>query len=60
MTARPKLTATMRDELIQRRRTGVRIKTLVRDYGVSDSYVKRLCPPIHPKLSEAAKARRCS
>jgi hypothetical protein len=50
---RPKLTPTMRDEMIQRRRAGTRIKVLVRDYGVSESYVKRLAGPIYPKMSEA-------
>lgn len=57
---RPKLTPTMRDEMIERRRAGTRIKVLVRDYGVSESYVKRLAGPIYPEMSRVAKERQCS
>jgi hypothetical protein len=56
--SRQKLTPAQRTELVQRRRAGTRIKVLVRDYGVSESYVNRLCPPIHPKLSQAVRALR--
>lgn len=57
---RPKLTPTMRDEMIERRLAGARIKVLAFAYGVSETRVKRICPVIHPKVSEAVKVRRCS
>jgi hypothetical protein len=55
---RPKLTPTMRDEMIQRRRAGTRIKVLVRDYGVSPNYITRHAGAIYPEMSRAAKERQ--
>jgi hypothetical protein len=55
---RPKLTPTMRDEMIQRRRAGTRIKVLVRDYGVSPNTITRTCGPLYPKMSAAVAARQ--
>lgn len=54
---RPKLTPTMRDEMIQRRRAGTRIKVLVRDYGVSPNYVTRHAGAIYPEMSRVARER---
>jgi hypothetical protein len=57
VTARPKLTPTMRDEMIERRLAGARIKVLAFAYGVSERYVKRICPVIHVKVSQAVRNR---
>lgn len=57
MSPAPKLSPERRAELIQRRRAGAPVKSLVREYGVSASYVKRVCPVIFPKVSAAVKAR---
>jgi hypothetical protein len=50
----------MRDELVQRRRAGTRIKVLVRDYGVSPNYITRHAGAIYPEMSRVAKERQCS
>lgn len=55
-----KLTTTQRDELIQRRRSGVMLKVLAHNYGVSMTHVKRLAGPIYPEMSRVAKERACS
>jgi hypothetical protein len=48
----------MRDEMIERRRAGTRIKVLVRDYGVSETTIKRLAGPIYPEMSRVARERQ--
>jgi hypothetical protein len=57
---RPKLTPAMREELVQRRRAGTRIKVLVRDYGVSPNYITRHAGAIYPEMSRVARERQCS
>lgn len=56
MSRRPKLPPEKLQEMASRRRAGVRLKVLARDYGMDANYIVKLVGPLHGKLSKAMRA----